>query len=152
MEANHVPSYYRLIELYWSLEKRVLTFQYRTGSKLLRLHILASPTMKQVRLLVANRGEIASRVLASARELDMYTIAIFSAEDRFAGYRQKADESYLVGGPGIGPLEAYLDGARIVEIAKQHQVDLVHPGYGFLAENAGFASQVRQAGMACSLP
>ncbi|PHH76620.1 hypothetical protein CDD80_1375 [Ophiocordyceps camponoti-rufipedis] len=103
--------------------------------------------MKQVRLLVANRGEIASRILAAARELDMYTIAIFSAEDRFAGYRQKADESYLVGGPGIGPLEAYLDGARIVEIAKQHQVDLVHPGYGFLAENAGFASQVRQAGM-----
>ncbi|PFH57443.1 hypothetical protein XA68_15049 [Ophiocordyceps unilateralis] len=104
--------------------------------------------MKQIKVLVANRGEIASRILASARELGMSTVAIYSEEDRFAGYRQKADESYRVGNcSGVGSLEAYLDGARIVNVAKQHQVDLVHPGYGFLAENAGFASQVREAGL-----
>ncbi|RDA92131.1 hypothetical protein CP533_6077 [Ophiocordyceps camponoti-saundersi (nom. inval.)] len=105
--------------------------------------------MKQLKILVANRGEIASRILASARELGLSTVAIYSEEDRFAGYRQKADETYRVGdSPGVGPLEAYLDGARIVDVAKQHHVDLIsHPGYGFLAENAGFASQVREAGI-----
>ncbi|RCI13076.1 hypothetical protein L249_1114, partial [Ophiocordyceps polyrhachis-furcata BCC 54312] len=107
--------------------------------------------MKQLKVLVANRGEIASRILASARELGLSTVAIYSEEDRLIDGKMRlleADETYKVGdGPGVGPLEAYLDGARIVHVAKQHQVDLIHPGYGFLAENAAFASQVRKAGI-----
>jgi len=98
------------------------------------------------RLLVANRGEIAIRVMRAATELGIATVAIYSREDRFALHRFKADQSYLVG-DGRSPVAAYLDAADILRIATAAQVDAIHPGYGFLAENPEFAEAVRAAGM-----
>src|SRR5271170_326064 len=90
------------------------------------------------RLLVANRGEIAIRVMRAATELGIATIAIHSQEDRFSLHRTKADESYLVG-DGKGPIDAYLDIADIIRIAIEARADAVHPGYGFLSESPEFA-------------
>src|SRR6202011_1573834 len=84
-------------------------------------------------LMVANRGEIAIRVMRAANELGLRTVAIYSHEDRFSLHRTKADEAYLVG-EGKGPVDAYLDIADILRIAREAQVDAIHPGYGFLAE------------------
>ncbi|GAC1303758.1 MAG: pyruvate carboxylase [Vulcanimicrobiaceae bacterium] len=98
------------------------------------------------RLLVANRGEIAIRVLRAATELGLTTVALFSREDRFALHRFKADESYLVG-EGRSPVQAYLDIDDIVRIAVEARVDAIHPGYGFLSENPDFADAVRAAGI-----
>jgi pyruvate carboxylase len=98
------------------------------------------------KLLVANRGEIAIRVLRAATELGLATVAIFSREDRFALHRFKADESYLVGA-GRSPVQAYLDIDEIVRVALEAGVDAVHPGYGFLSENPDFADAVRAAGV-----
>src|SRR3954469_13993158 len=98
------------------------------------------------KLLVANRSEIAIRVFRSAHEMGIRTVAIYSHEDRFALHRFKADEAYRVGKPGE-PIRAYLDIPGIVAVATQHDVDAVHPGYGFLSENAQFAGAVRQAGL-----
>jgi pyruvate carboxylase len=89
-------------------------------------------------LLIANRGEIAIRVMRAATELGLRTIAIYSREDRFSLHRTKADEAYLVG-EGKGPIEAYLDIDDIVRIAKEARVDAIHPGYGFLSESPEFA-------------
>jgi pyruvate carboxylase len=97
-------------------------------------------------LLIANRGEIAIRVMRAAAELSIRTVAIFSQEDRFSLHRMKADESYLVGA-GKTPVEAYLDIADIVRIARAAQVDAVHPGYGFLSENPEFAEACAAAGL-----
>src|ERR671931_91336 len=96
------------------------------------------------KLLAANRSEIAIRIFRSAHELGIRTVAIYSHEDRFALHRFKADEAYRVGRPGE-PLRAYLDIDGIVGLAKQHDVDAIHPGYGFLAENPNFARAVRHA-------
>jgi pyruvate carboxylase len=98
------------------------------------------------KLLVANRGEIAIRVLRAATELGIATVAIYSLEDRFALHRFKADESYLVGA-GRSPVQAYLDIDDIVRIAREAGVDGIHPGYGFLSENPDFADAVRAAGI-----
>jgi pyruvate carboxylase len=98
------------------------------------------------RLLVANRGEIAIRILRAATELGIATVSIYSHEDRFALHRFKADESYLVG-PGRSPVQAYLDVDDIVRIALEAKIDAIHPGYGFLSENPDFADAVRAAGM-----
>src|SRR5207253_4106380 len=98
------------------------------------------------KLLVANRSEIAIRVFRTATELGIRTVAIFSHEDRFALHRFKADEAYRVGKPGE-PIRAYLDIAGIVALAKQHDVDAIHPGYGFLSEKPAFASACREAGL-----
>jgi len=97
-------------------------------------------------LLVANRSEIAIRVMRAAAELGMRTVAIYSHEDRFALHRFKADESYLVG-EGRKPLQAYLDIDDILRIARQARVDAIHPGYGFLSENPDFALACRRAGL-----
>jgi len=103
--------------------------------------------MKKIRsLLVANRSEIAIRVLRAASELGIRTVAIFSNEDRFALHRFKADESYLVG-KGKKPVEAYLDIDDIIRIAKEAHVDAIHPGYGFLSENPAFAEACTRAGL-----
>jgi pyruvate carboxylase len=99
------------------------------------------------KLLVANRGEIAIRVMRAATELGIPTVAIYSLEDRFALHRFKADESYLVGS-GRSPVQAYLDIDDIVRIALEAKVDGIHPGYGFLSENPDFAEAVRDAGIA----
>ena len=98
------------------------------------------------KLLVANRSEIATRVFRSAHELDIRTVAIFSYEDRFALHRFKADEAYMIGRQGE-PIKAYLDIAGIVRLAKDIGVDAIHPGYGFLSENAAFARACAAAGI-----
>jgi len=103
--------------------------------------------MKQIRsLLVANRSEIAIRVLRAASEMGIRSVAIYSNEDRFALHRFKADESYLVGA-GKKPIAAYLDIEDIIRIAKEEKVDAIHPGYGFLSENPDFAEACAKAGI-----
>src|SRR2546423_8486213 len=96
------------------------------------------------KLLVANRSEIAIRVFRAATELGLRTVAIYAQEDRLSVHRFKADEAYLVG-KGKGPVAAYLDIESIVALAKEKGVDLIHPGYGFLSENAGFARVCSEA-------
>eukprot|EP00913_Durusdinium_trenchii_P028501 g26729.t1 len=92
--------------------------------------------MKRIKkLLVANRGEIAIRVFRSSHELGIRTVAIYSHEDRYALHRYKADEAYCIGQPGE-PIQAYLNIDDIIATAKLHQIDAIHPGYGFLSENA----------------
>src|SRR5204863_143585 len=98
------------------------------------------------KLLVANRSEIAIRVFRSAHELGIRTVAIYSHEDRFALHRFKADEAYRVGKPGE-PIRAYLDIPGIVQLAKEVGVDAIHPGYGFLSENATFARACAETGI-----
>ncbi len=104
--------------------------------------------MAEIRkLLVANRGEIAIRVFRSAHELGIRTVAVYSHEDRFALHRLKADEAYQVGKAGE-PIKSYLDIAAIVGLAREKGVDAIHPGYGFLSENADFARACGAAGIA----
>jgi len=98
------------------------------------------------RLLVANRGEIAIRIFRAASELDIRTIAIFSHEDRFSIHRYKADEAYKVGNAGT-PLDSYLNWQNIIDKAIQWNIDAIHPGYGFLSENAEFATGCEKAGI-----
>src|SRR5271165_6491097 len=98
------------------------------------------------RLLIANRGEIAIRVMRAAAELGIGTIAIHSREDRFSLHRTKADESYLVG-DGKGPIEAYLDIPDIIRVACETRADAIHPGYGFLSESPEFAEACAAAGI-----
>jgi len=103
--------------------------------------------MKTIRsLLVANRSEIAIRVMRAAAEMGIRTVAIFSNEDRFALHRFKADESYLVGA-GRKPIQAYLDIEDVLRIAQEAGVDAIHPGYGFLSENPDFAEACDKAGI-----
>ena len=103
--------------------------------------------MKQIRsLLVANRGEIAIRVLRACNEMGIRTVAIYSNEDALSLHRNQADESYLVG-EGKKPVDAYLDIEDIIRIAKEHDVDAIHPGYGFLSENAHFAQRCEEEGI-----
>ena len=98
------------------------------------------------RLMVANRGEIAIRVFRSAHELGIRTVAVYSYEDRFALHRLKADEAYQIGKPGA-PIRSYLDISAIIGLAREKQVDAIHPGYGFLSENAQFARACAEAGI-----
>ena len=98
------------------------------------------------KLLVANRSEIAIRVMRSAHILGIRTVAIYSHEDRFALHRFKADEAYPIGKPGE-PIRSYLNIPAIVELASERGVDAIHPGYGFLSENAEFARACAAAGI-----
>jgi acetyl-CoA carboxylase biotin carboxylase subunit len=97
------------------------------------------------KLLIANRGEIAVRIIRAARELGMRTVAVYSEVDETAQHVRLADEAYLLGPPE--PAQSYLDSARIIAIAQQCSADSVHPGYGFLAENADFAAACINAGL-----
>ncbi len=103
-------------------------------------------TRRLTSILVANRSEIAIRVMRAAAELHLRTVAIYAQEDRQSLHRFKADESYLVG-QGRKPLQAYLDADDILRIAQRAKVDAIHPGYGFLAENPEFAQRVIDAGL-----
>ncbi len=96
--------------------------------------------------MAANRGEIAIRIFRSAHELGIRTVAIYSHEDRFATHRTKADEAYQVGEAGE-PNRSYLDIGAIVALAQAKEVDAIHPGYGFLSENAEFARACAGAGI-----
>ena len=98
------------------------------------------------KLLAANRSEIAIRIFRAANELGLRTVAIYSQEDRLALHRFKADEGYQVGA-GKGPVEAYLDIAGIIALAKEKEVDAIHPGYGFLSENPALARACEKAGI-----
>lgn len=99
------------------------------------------------RILVANRGEIAIRVFQACTELGKQTVAVYSEADTLSLHRYKADEAYLIG-EGLTPVGAYLDAAGIVALARRKQVDAIHPGYGFLSENADFARRCGEAGIA----
>lgn len=100
--------------------------------------------MKKV--LVANRGEIATRVFRACSELKIKTVAIFAEEDAYSVHRFKSDEAYLVG-KGKKPIDAYLDIEDIIRVAKEAKVDAIHPGYGFLSENLEFAKRCREEGL-----
>ena len=102
------------------------------------------PKIKTV--LVANRGEIAIRVFRACNELGIRTVAIYSKEDTLSLHRNKADEAYLVG-EGKSPTDAYLDIEGILKIAKEHDVDAIHPGYGFLSENSRLAKRCKEEGL-----
>ncbi|KAL0123604.1 hypothetical protein PUN28_005844 [Cardiocondyla obscurior] len=97
-------------------------------------------------VLVANRGEIAIRVFRACSELGIRSVAIYSEQDKMQMHRQKADEGYLVG-KGLPPVQAYLNISEIIQVAKENNVDAIHPGYGFLSERADFAQAVTNAGV-----
>ena len=101
-------------------------------------------TFKKV--LIANRGEIAIRIIRACRELGIRTVSVYSAEDRNALFRTKAHESYEIG-RGKNPIDAYLDIDEIIHIAKIKGCDAIHPGYGFLSENPNFAEACEDAGL-----
>ena len=99
------------------------------------------------KVLVANRGEIAMRIFRACYDLELHTVAIYSEEDTYSVHRTRADEAYLIG-ENKSPLAAYLDIPGIIDLAKRRQVDAIHPGYGFLSENAEFARACEEAGIA----
>lgn len=102
--------------------------------------------MKNFRkILVANRGEIAIRIFSACKELGIRCVGIYSKEDETALFRTRADESYLIS--GSGPVQAYLNIDKIISLAKKKECDAIHPGYGFLSENAEFAKACEEAGI-----
>ena len=101
---------------------------------------------KITKLLVANRGEIAIRILRAANELQLKTVAIYAEEDKFSLHRFKADEAYRVG-EGLSPIDAYLSIDSIIELAVRVGADAIHPGYGFLSESPDFADACTGAGI-----
>ncbi|MCX6200100.1 MAG: pyruvate carboxylase [Bacteroidetes bacterium] len=104
------------------------------------------PLKKFNKLLVANRGEIAIRILRAASELKISTIAVYTYEDRYSLHRYKADESYQIG-INSEPLKPYLDIEEIIRVAKTNEADAVHPGYGFLSENVQLAKRCAEEGI-----
>ncbi|HKJ03985.1 MAG TPA: pyruvate carboxylase [Geopsychrobacteraceae bacterium] len=99
------------------------------------------------KIMAANRGEIAIRIFRACTELGISTVAIYSEQDRLSLHRYKADEAYLIG-KGKGPIDAYLAIDEIIDLARKLDVDAIHPGYGFLSENADFAESCERAGIA----
>jgi len=102
--------------------------------------------MKIKKVLVANRGEIAIRIFRACTEINVKTVGIYTHEDRYSLHRYKADESYQIGNNNE-PLKPYLDIDAIVQVAKENGVDAIHPGYGFLSENANFAQKCADNGI-----
>src|SRR3989442_8697315 len=102
-------------------------------------------TQRITKLLVANRGEIASRVMRTARSMDIATVAVFSDADADSPFAAEADESVHL--PGTAPAQTYLRGDLIIAAALDAGADAIHPGYGFLSENADFARACAHAGV-----
>ena len=98
------------------------------------------------KVLAANRGEIAIRIFRACYDLGLHTVAMYSNEDTYSLFRTRADEAYLIG-ENKSPLGAYLDIPAIISLAKRRNVDAIHPGYGFLSENADFARACEEAGI-----
>ena len=107
------------------------------------MHSVSVKPIKKV--LIANRGEIACRVMRTCRKLGIKTVAVYSEADAGALFAEIADEAYLIGPPPAA--ESYLDMNKIIEVAKNTGADAVHPGYGFLSENAEFAKACKKAGI-----
>src|SRR5918993_335111 len=97
------------------------------------------------KILIANRGEIACRVIRACREMNIGTVAVYSDADRDALHVRMADEAYHVG-PAPSS-ESYLRGEKIIDIARKSGAEAIHPGYGFLSENAEFVREVSKAGL-----
>lgn len=108
-------------------------------------HSLARPWSIKT-ILVANRSEIAIRIFRAATELGLRTFAVYAEQDKLSLHRFKADEAYLVG-KGKGPIDAYLSIDEILRVATQHDIDAIHPGYGFLSESPEFAEACARAGI-----
>ena len=102
--------------------------------------------MKINKVLVANRGEIAIRIFRACTEIGIRTVGIYTFEDRYSLHRYKADEAYQIGDDSE-PLKPYLDIDKIIEIAKENDIDAIHPGYGFLSENSKFAQACEYNGI-----
>ena len=96
------------------------------------------------KILIANRGEIAVRVIRACKDLHIKNVAIYTKPDQDCLHVKIADEAYQI---GIDPIKGYLDAKRIVEVAKACGADAIHPGYGFLSENYEFAKEVEDAGL-----
>ncbi len=97
------------------------------------------------KILIANRGEIASRIIRTCKRLGITSVAVYSEADQNAPFVNAADESYLLGGSHVN--ESYMNMDKIFEIAKEAQVDAIHPGYGFFSENALFTERCEQEGI-----
>ncbi|MDQ0158904.1 acetyl-CoA carboxylase biotin carboxylase subunit [Alkalibacillus salilacus] len=97
------------------------------------------------KILIANRGEIALRIIKTCQQLNVKTVAVYSEADADAPFVTEADEAYLLGGPKVN--ESYLNIEKIIDIAKQTKVEAIHPGYGLLSENTDFAKQIEDAGI-----
>jgi len=110
-----------------------------------KLYIRTRTKIAMKKILVANRGEIACRVMKTAKLMGIKTVAVYSEVDRNAPHVRMADEAYSLG--GVTSTESYLDSKKILDAAKIHGADAIHPGYGFLSENANFAAEVRKAGL-----
>ncbi|MEQ9581995.1 MAG: biotin carboxylase N-terminal domain-containing protein, partial [Arenibacter sp.] len=102
--------------------------------------------MKIKKVLVANRGEIAIRIFRACVEIGIKTVGVYTYEDRYSLHRYKADESYQIGEDNE-PLKPYLDMDALIKVAKDNNVDAIHPGYGFLSENAKFAQKCEDNGI-----
>ena len=137
-DANHVDQYSEVFDEGHDLHRDGVHQRIRANSSIMQMR----------KLLVANRGEIPIRIFRTAHELSLHTVAVYSHEDRLSMHRQKADEAYMIGERGqYTPVGAYLAGDEIIKIALQHGVNMIHPGYGFLSENAEFAKKVEEAGL-----
>ena len=99
------------------------------------------------KILIANRGEIAIRVMRAANELGKRTVAVYAEEDKLGLHRFKADEAYRIG-EGLGPVAAYLSIPEIIRVAREAGCDAIHPGYGLLSENPEFVDACTAAGIA----
>ncbi|XP_015432158.1 PREDICTED: pyruvate carboxylase, mitochondrial-like, partial [Dufourea novaeangliae] len=133
-----------------SLQARFALMKYRNVLQVYKVSSRCFSTdveYKPIRsVLVANRGEIAIRVFRACTELGIRSVAIYSEQDKMQMHRQKADEGYIVG-RGLPPVQAYLNIDEIIKIAKENDVDAIHPGYGFLSERSDFAQAVIDAGI-----
>src|SRR3972149_1730454 len=115
-----------------------------TGGRAAPQEPLATKTMKPFsKMLIANRGEIAVRIIRACKEMGIRTVAVYSEADAKAMHARMADETVLIGPPA--PRESYLRIERIIEAAKKTSAEAIHPGYGFLSENAEFAEAVKRA-------